>query len=164
MPIRWSKLEVTLVYCHRFASLSLMKLFTPAPSLSLCNGNYLLCLVREPCIACVFPPGCMDIGIVMYLLRPLLEIFFSKPHDFSILGHLQRNCIGWPHVWSLALEESQSRQIQCTRGAGYSRYPRLIFWTCQEYACVTLLGPAQEGCCSSEPPARADKWLCSSSS
>lgn len=98
------------------------------------------------------------------LLRPLLEIFFSKPHDFSILGHLRRNCIGCPHVRSLGPEESQSRLIQCTRGADYSHYPRLIFWTCQEYACVMLPGPEQEGCCSSEPPVHADKQLCSSSS
>ena len=145
MPIRWSKLEVTLVYCHRFASLSLMKLFTPAPSLSLCNGNYLLCLVREPCIACVFPPGCMDIGIVMDLFRPLREVFFSKPPDFSVLGHLRRNHVACPHVRSLGPEESQSRQTQRAGGAGCSRYPRLIFRTCQEYACVTLPGRRGRG-------------------
>lgn len=81
MPIRWSKLEVTLVYCHHFASQSLMKLFTPAPSLSL-----FVMEITSFVWWGTFPPVCnspgfIDMGTVMYLLRPL-----SEPHDFSILG------------------------------------------------------------------------------
>lgn len=40
----------------------------------------------------------------MYLLRPLLEVFFSEPHDFSISEELS------PRLVSM---DSQHRQVQC---------------------------------------------------
>lgn len=109
MPIRWSKLEVTLVYCHHFASQSLMKLFTPAPSLSL-----FVMEITSFVWWGTFPPVCnspgfIDMGTVMYLLRPLLEVFFSELHDFNILGCIQGN---HPLVWC---PWNQHRQVRCER-------------------------------------------------
>lgn len=32
-----------------------------------------------------------------------------------------------PHIVSLCTEESKRRQIQCVKGAGYSRHPKINF-------------------------------------
>lgn len=85
-----------------------MKLFTPAPSLSL-----FVMEITSFVWWGTFPPVCnspgfIDMGTVMYLLRPLLEVFFSEPHDFSIWG-MFRGAMPWFGVHGQAAQAGAVR-------------------------------------------------------